>query len=67
MVAHARPDVTPDWLTKREAAAWTRCDERTINRYIAAGKLPAYRLGNRSIRIKREDLEALLTPVPAAA
>ena len=67
MLAHSEPDVTPFVLTKRESAAMLRCDEKTIERYIAAGRLRAYRLGNRSIRIKRSDLLALLEPVDDTA
>jgi excisionase family DNA binding protein len=38
--------------------------ERSLRRYIAEGTLPAYRIGNRQIRVKRSDVEALLVPIP---
>ncbi|MER3410767.1 MAG: hypothetical protein C4305_07205 [Thermoleophilia bacterium] len=54
------------YLTIRETAALLALSVRTIHRYIAEGKLRAYRVaGERSIRIKREDVEALLEPVAA--
>lgn len=40
---------------------------RSIYRYIAAGLLPAYRIGPRMLRIDLDDLERLARPVPAAA
>ncbi|WP_367186406.1 helix-turn-helix domain-containing protein [Sporichthya sp.] len=30
-----------------EATAYTGCSERTLRRYVSAGRLPAYRLGLR--------------------
>ena len=36
--------------------------KRTIERLIATGELPAYRIG-RSVRIREVDLEAVLRPV----
>lgn len=52
------------YLTIRETAMLLALSVRTIHRYIAEGKLRAYRVaGERSIRIKREDVETLLEPV----
>ncbi|WP_078057212.1 excisionase family DNA-binding protein [Corynebacterium provencense] len=34
----------------------------TLRMWIAQGKLPAYKTGSR-IKVRREDLDALLTPV----
>jgi excisionase family DNA binding protein len=52
------------WLSLEEAAAKIRVSERTIRRYIAAGRLPASTLGGkRLIRIRAEDLAALFVPV----
>lgn len=39
---------------------------RTVRRLIAAGELPAYRIGKRIIRIRESDVAALLRPIPAA-
>lgn len=48
----------------QEAAEFLGVSESTIRRYIYDGQLLAYRLGNgRLIRIKRQDLEKLLSPI----
>jgi excisionase family DNA binding protein len=49
---------------KAEAEAMS-VSVKTIRRWIAAGTLPAYRCGKRSIRIKIEDLEAAPRQIPA--
>ena len=55
-----------DLLTIESAADMLAVHPRTIRRYIDAGDLPAYRLGPRQIRVKRADVDALLTPIPTA-
>jgi len=51
-------------LTVDDAAAHLGVHAQTIRNYIRNGKLPAYRLaGERSIRVLREDLMALLEQV----
>jgi excisionase family DNA binding protein len=54
-------------LTLREAADWYGVSERTLRRRIAEGKLPAFRVGPRSIRVTAEDVAALAQPIPTAA
>ena len=52
-------------LTQTEAADWLGVTERTIRSYVARGLLKAYRVqGSRLVRIRRDDLEGLLTPIP---
>lgn len=51
-------------LSLKEAAAWYGVSERTLRRRIAEGKLPAFRVGPRSIRVTAEDVAALATPIP---
>ncbi len=46
-----------DYLTVREVAAIYNVHEMTVRRHIAAGRLRAVRVG-RSIRVRRQDLEA---------
>jgi excisionase family DNA binding protein len=41
-------------------------DTKTIRRYIAAGRLRAYRVGPRLIRVDRESLLTLTQPVGGA-
>lgn len=52
--------------TIADAADRLGCSTRTIRRYIAAGQLTGYRLGSRAIRVDLDQLEELLTPIPAA-
>lgn len=54
-----------DRLTMAEASAYTGCSERTLRRYVSAGRLPAYRVGPRRLVFHLADLDALLKPVPA--
>lgn len=59
-------DVSRPYLTIRETAALLALSTRTIHRSIAEGKLKAYRVaGGEEIRIKRDDVDALLEPVGA--
>ena len=51
-------------LTIETAADMLAVHPRTIRRYIAAGDLPAYRLGPRQIRVRHDDVTALLSPIP---
>ena len=49
-----------------EAATYLDVATKTIRRYITEGKLPAYRLGNRVIKVKIADLDSVLTPIGGA-
>lgn len=51
-------NLSADLLLTREAAAYLRCDESTVRRFIAQGKLPVVRVGG-LVRIRRSDLEML--------
>lgn len=48
------------YLNIREAAAFLGVSRVTIWRWIRAGKLPASRMGHRTIRIRRDDLVQLM-------
>ena len=48
----------PDYLTVTQAASLRRCSGRWITDLIAAGRLPATRIGNMWL-IRREDLDQL--------
>ena len=54
----------PRWLSIPAAAAWVSVSVKTIRRRITAGELRAYKCG-KSIRIKTDDLEAMMRPVPS--
>ena len=48
------------YLTIHEAAVRLRCSTKTVRRYIASGKLQAYRVGPTMLRIRLTDLDALV-------
>jgi excisionase family DNA binding protein len=55
------PDLSPDEVAKIRGVSG-----RTVRRWIAEGRLPAYRVGPRLIRIKAEDLEKAMRRIPTA-
>lgn len=55
----------PRWLSIPAAASWVSLSTKTIRRRIASGDLRAYRCG-KSIRVRTDDLEAMMRPVPSA-
>lgn len=66
IVTHRTP--ARPYLSMRQAATYLGYDsERTVRRLIASGELRAYRLGNKTVRIRQGDLDALLEPIPAGA
>ena len=54
------------YVSLDSAAKYLGVSEKTIRRHISSGRLPAYRIDRRLIRIRREDLDALLRPIPTA-
>ena len=54
------------YLTAAEAARYLRVSPSTVWRWIDAGKLPAYRIGPRGIRIREEDVQAAIQPARPA-
>src|SRR5688500_18248805 len=71
--AASAPEARP-YYSVSEAARLLGVNRVTLWRWIAAGRLPVWRAGPRTVRIKREDLEALLvrpglsaTPAPERA
>lgn len=53
-------------LTLKQAAEWYGVSERTLRRRISEGRLRAYRVGPRSIRVSVEDLDELARRIPTA-
>ena len=49
-------------LTVKEAAALLKISTVTVRRWLKQGRLVGYRVGARSIRLRRRDVEALLEP-----
>ena len=58
-------DQADDLLTVKEVASLLKVSPVTIKRYLKQGYLPAYHVGPRAIRIRREDLRRLLTKADA--
>lgn len=58
-------DQTEELLTVKEAAAILKVSTMTITRWLRQGRLQAYHVGPRVIRIRRADLEGLLRPTTA--
>jgi excisionase family DNA binding protein len=68
----SKPVTREQILTERQAveitnaAAYLGVSHKTIRRLIASGKLPAFRVAGKAIRIYADDVEALKEPVAAA-
>jgi excisionase family DNA binding protein len=54
------------WLTLPETAEYLAVSVLTVRRYITAGRLRAMRVGPRMIRVDRDSVEALGSPVETA-
>lgn len=51
------------WLTKLEAAEYLRVRPRTIDRWVAEGRLTRYKLkGLQSVRFDRAELDRMIQP-----
>ena len=57
--------VAEDYVTVAEAATLLRVAPSTIRRWIREGAVPAYRIGQRRVALKRADLAKLITPAHA--
>lgn len=56
-------DASRPCLTIKDTAIFLAVSTRTNHRYIAEGKLRAYRVaGEKAIRLRQEDVEKLLEP-----
>ena len=51
-----------EWLTVSEACSRLKVTRATLYRWARLGKLRMYRLGERTTRVRREDIESLITP-----
>lgn len=50
-------------LTQEQARTFLNVSQPTFRRMIARGDIPAIRIGQRLIRIRKSDLENILKPV----
>ena len=55
----------PRYGSLAEAAEYLGCNERTVRRYIAAGKIHGYRLGG-LLRVDLNEVDAAMRPIPTA-
>jgi excisionase family DNA binding protein len=52
-----------DVMTIREVAAELKTSASTVKRLLSLGQLPCLRIGPRTIRVRREDLDAFVGAV----
>ena len=56
-------DTTPEYLTRKETAEMLGVSLPTLHSYVKKGYLPAHRVGEKTVRFKREDVEKALSAV----
>jgi excisionase family DNA binding protein len=54
-------------LSIEQAAEARGVTTKTIRRWVAAGILPAYRVGPKLLRVRPDDLDALSRRIPTAS
>lgn len=57
---------TDELLTVKDVAALMQVAVSTVRRWIRHGELPAYRVGQRRLVIRRDDLASLIQPIRPA-
>ncbi|MEA5117287.1 MAG: excisionase family DNA-binding protein [Propionicimonas sp.] len=58
------PVPTPEWVSLQQAAGLHGVSVDTLRRRIREGRLPAYRFGDRLIKVRIADLDNLFRPIP---
>lgn len=53
----------PEWLSIAEAAAVWQVSRITVHRWIKQGRVQAYHIGPRRVRLRSSDVDALPNPV----
>lgn len=61
--AHSLPE-SREWLSLQQASLRFGFSVDTLRRRIRKGRLPGYRVDQRLIRVRIEDVEALFHPIP---
>lgn len=54
-------------VTMADAAVELSLDVQTLRRYVASGRLTAYRVGPRAIRLDAAEVADLARPIPTSA
>ena len=49
-----------------QASDYADVSTKTLRRWIAAGRIPAYRVGPRLLKIDLNELDAMLRPIPTS-
>lgn len=57
-------DESAEWMTQKDVARRCHVTVITVRAWITGGRLPAYRVGPKMIRIRRNDVDAMMSPVP---
>jgi len=57
----------PEYLSIETAAARLDVEPKTVRRYIATGRLSAWRVGPRLIRVSAREVDDLFVPIPTAS
>lgn len=58
----ATKTASPPDMSIADTAAYLGVTVRTVQQMIADGRLPAYRLGARVVRLRRTEIDAALQP-----
>lgn len=66
MTKPAEPTDSP-LLSLGETAEHLGMGISSVHRLVASGKLPAYRVGPRLVRVRMSDVDALLVRIPVSA
>lgn len=66
MPAKTPPVKCRNYVTQAQAAEYLGITPRTIREMIADGRLTAYRLGTRVVRLDLDEIDAAMTPVGGA-
>lgn len=61
------PNLTPRYVSIPDAADYLGVRCQTVRRYIETGRLTAYRLGPRSLRVTLAELDSLFIPLEQTA
>jgi excisionase family DNA binding protein len=67
MASRTSPRAPRRPVTVQAAATFLKVSPRTVERYIATGKLHAWKLGDRLVRLDQDEVDALFRPIPTAA
>lgn len=55
------------YMSLDAAAEYLGWHRNTVRKFIAQGRIKGYRIANKSVRVKRADIEALIQEIPTSA